>query len=238
MQKPEWVFCTIFAQTLTALKRKKMTIHPLWNDNYWLLLMQLYMRKPVGVKALYSRQMIALSLDLHIPPQILYRQMFALRRRETPTVKRLWMLYHDNPRRLKKAVRTVYDMRDLCSGGLFYKDVEVKETFELDYKPIAGCADLKPVTLIMALDLYFRLTPATMTTETPEVRELARTVKVSPQRVTDILAHYILCDPYLNVGLTVSDTPLLEACRNVWKRYGNGNPEVLSSLAAQLREYF
>lgn len=29
--------------------------HPLWSDEYWLLLMQLYQRKPAGIKPLYSR---------------------------------------------------------------------------------------------------------------------------------------------------------------------------------------
>ena len=34
-----------------------MAKNQLWHDDYWLLLMQLYLRKPVGVKAMYSRQM-------------------------------------------------------------------------------------------------------------------------------------------------------------------------------------
>ena len=39
-----------------------------WSDDYWLLLMQLYLRKPVGVKALYSRGLVQLALELHIEP--------------------------------------------------------------------------------------------------------------------------------------------------------------------------
>ena len=54
--------------------------HPLWTDHCWVLLMQLYMHKPTGTKALYSRRMVELSLELHIPPQILYAQQLRLRR--------------------------------------------------------------------------------------------------------------------------------------------------------------
>ena len=37
-----------------------------WHDDYWLLLMQAYLQRPVGVKPLYSRKMVELSLELHI----------------------------------------------------------------------------------------------------------------------------------------------------------------------------
>ena len=46
----------------------------LWNDDYWLLIMQLYLRKPVGLKPLYSRELVELSIELHIPPQQLYQR--------------------------------------------------------------------------------------------------------------------------------------------------------------------
>ena len=66
-----------------------MAKHPLWSDEYWLLLMQLYLKKPVGVKPLYSRGIVDLSLDLHIPPEFLHAQMFKLRM-ITPRIGRLW----------------------------------------------------------------------------------------------------------------------------------------------------
>ena len=47
----------------------------IWNDDYWLYVMQLYMRRPVGVKPLYSRPAVELSLELHVhPKQIMARQ--------------------------------------------------------------------------------------------------------------------------------------------------------------------
>ena len=48
-----------------------MATLPLWQEEYWVLLMQLYMKKPVGVKALYSKPLIDLSLELHIEPAYL-----------------------------------------------------------------------------------------------------------------------------------------------------------------------
>ena len=37
-----------------------------WHDDYWLLLMQLYLRRPVGVKPLYSRAMVELSMTVNV----------------------------------------------------------------------------------------------------------------------------------------------------------------------------
>ena len=37
-----------------------------WQDDYWLLLMQLYLQKPVGLKPMYSRRMVELSLEIHV----------------------------------------------------------------------------------------------------------------------------------------------------------------------------
>ena len=43
-----------------------MATHPLWSDDYWLLLLQLYLKKPEGMKPMYSRALVDLSLELHI----------------------------------------------------------------------------------------------------------------------------------------------------------------------------
>ena len=39
-----------------------MAKNTVWQDDYWLLLMQIYLHKPVGVKPLYSREMVDLSV--------------------------------------------------------------------------------------------------------------------------------------------------------------------------------
>jgi hypothetical protein len=41
-----------------------------WQDEYWLLLMQIYLQKPVGMKPMYCRAMVDLSIELHIAPNL------------------------------------------------------------------------------------------------------------------------------------------------------------------------
>lgn len=214
-----------------------MATHPLWSDEYWLLLLQLYQQKPAGVKPLYSHQLVKLSLELHIPPQNLYEQQFVLRQRNMPVMRLIWETYGDNQRKLNRDVRKLRALKGFGQPKEFYEGVEVKETFEKDFMPLPQNERLKPVMLIMILDLYFRLTPITMVTETPEVKEMAKTLKLAPATVVEILDVFQFCDPYLNRDdLMIS--PLLLPCQEIWTRYGNDNPNKLSSLAAQLNEYF
>ena len=65
-----------------------MTTHPLWTDECWLPLMKLYTARPEGLKPVYSRGMVDLAVELHIPPQFLYKQMFRLSRPDTPWLRR------------------------------------------------------------------------------------------------------------------------------------------------------
>lgn len=44
-----------------------------------------------------------------------------------------------------------------------------------------------PISLVLILDLYFRLTPITMVAETPEVRNMASLLKVPVSVVVDVL---------------------------------------------------
>ncbi|MCR5077253.1 MAG: hypothetical protein K6A82_04345 [Prevotella sp.] len=214
-----------------------MATHPLWSDDYWLLLLQLYLKKPEGMKPVYSHALVDLSLELHIPPHSLYEQLFRLRHRDTPVLELIWETYAGNPRKLSRDVRKLRAMKGFGQPEEFYEGVEVKETFERDFLPLENNSDLKPIMLIMILDLYFRLTPITMTEETPEVQELARLMKIQPRRVVEVMDVFQFCDPYLNRDdLMIS--PLLLPCQEIWNRYGNDNPEKLSALAAQLREYF
>lgn len=214
-----------------------MTIHPLWTDEYWLLLMQLYLRKPVGLKPTYSRAMVGLALELHIPPTFLHEQMFRLRHKPTPALAQLWETYGGNRRRLDQEAKKVRRMMGFGRAKNFYAGVDVVETFEKSFQPLDGNTALKPVSLIMALDLYFRLTPITMVARTPEVKELAKLLGLKPEQLVGLLEIFQSLDPYLNRP-AAEPSPLLSACQEVWQQYGNDHPDRLSALAAQLREYF
>ncbi len=208
-----------------------------WQDDYWLLLMQLYLRKPVGVKPMYSRPLVELSLELHIAPQELFARMCEIANLETPRIERIWQDYSRNPKRLSRAVQLLRNMMGFGNAGHFYDGVEVEETFERDFRPLAEDNRLKPIMLVLILDLYFRLTPNTMVTETPEVQELARLMKVPAQLVVDVLEVYQHCDPYLNRRDAII-SPLLQPCHQIWQRYGNADVRQLASYAGQLKDYY
>lgn len=215
-----------------------MAKRSLWRDEYWLLLMQLYLKRPAGVKPLYSRAMVELALELHIRPQFLYEQMFRLRQFDTPRIERLWATYGKSPKKLSRAVKLLRQMKGFGQAGEFYEGVDISESWEMDFKPVSDATGaLKPVDLIMILDLYFRLTPITMVAETPEVIALGKLLKMNPAQIVEVMDVFQFCDPYLNRD-DMMISPLLLPCQQVWKRYGNDNPEKLSALAAQLTAYF
>ena len=208
-----------------------------WSDDYWLLLMQIYLQKPVGVKPMFNRKMVDLSLELHLPPNFLFAKMCQIANLETPRIEHIWETYGRNPKKLARAVRLWREMRGYGFGNAFYEGVEVQETFERDFKPVAEGTKITPVMLILILDLYFRLTPATMVIETPEIQELAKLIKQMPLKVVEVMDVFQHCDPYLNRKDQVN-SPLLLPCREIWRRYGNADTEQLASYAKQLKDYF
>lgn len=208
-----------------------------WQDDYWLLLMQQYLSRPAGIKPTYSRGMVELSMELHIAPEELHERMGDIARLRTPRIERIWQEYGENPRRLKRAVQLLRQMTGFNSGGDFYEGVDIQETFEVDFRPIAEDERLTPVMLILMLDLYFRLTPITMVSETPEVQELARLMHIPTALVVDVLDVYQHCDPYLN-RKDVCFNPLMLPCQQIWQRYGNGDTRQLADYAEQLKAYF
>lgn len=214
-----------------------MTKNQNWQDDYWLLLMQLYLRQPVGVKPVYCRPLVQLSLELHIAPEDLHKRMSQIARLDTPRIERIWEDYSRNPKRLSRAVSLLRSMMGFNSGGDFYEGVEVEETFERDFRPLEEDERLTPVMLIMILDLYFQLTPATMVPETPEVQDMARLLKLPVGLVVDVLVVFQHCDPYLT-RRPADGHPLLKACKAIWQRYGNADTKELMTLVSELTEYF
>jgi hypothetical protein len=208
-----------------------------WQDDYWLLLMQIYLQRPVGIKPMYSKKMVDLSLELHIAPNLLFNKMCQIANLETPRIEHIWETYGNNPRKLARAVSLFREMKGFNNASLFYEGVETNESFEKDFKPVAEGEKLTPVMLILILDEYFRLTPITMVAETPEVQQLARLLKLKAQEVVDVLEVFQHCDPYLN-RKDVIISPLLAPCQQIWRRFGNAKTEDLASFAKQLKEYF
>lgn len=214
-----------------------MAKNTLWQDDYWLLLMEIYLRKPVGLKPMYSRDMVNLSMELHIAPKALLAKMEELSRLETPRIERIWATYSKDPKRLSRAARLLREMKGFGRADEFYDGVETNETFEKDFKPIAGLEPVTPAMLILILDLYFRLTPITMVPQTPEVKELARIIGLRPEMVAEVMDVYQHCDPYLG-RRDVTFSPLLQPCHAIWQRFGNGDTVSLAAFAEQLIAYY
>ena len=208
-----------------------------WQDEYWLLLMQIYLQKPVGLKPMYSRQMVDLSLELHIAPERLYNKMCQIANLETPRIEHIWEVYGNNPQKLMRAVSLWREMKGFNNSEAFYDGVELNEGFERDFRPLEEDGRFMPVMLILILDLYFRLTPQTMVAETPEIRELAKLIKLKAEDVAEVMEVFQYCDPYLNRRGVIFH-PLLIPCQEIWRRYGNSDVETLASYAKQLKEYF
>ena len=88
-----------------------MARQPIWHDEYWLMLIQIYMKKPVGVKPIYSRELVQLGMELHIHPQYLHRMMTKLDEVESPSVKALKDSYAHNPKKIRTRVETLRLMK-------------------------------------------------------------------------------------------------------------------------------
>ena len=208
-----------------------------WHDDYWLLLLAAYLQRPVGVKPLYSKTMVNLSLELHIAPESLQTRMQQIATLKTPRVERIWKTYSTNPKRLARAVRLYRSMNGFGAADEFYAGVEVQETFERDFRPLEHDERFTPVMLILILNLYFQLTPQTMVTQTPEVAQLARKLQLKAQDVVEVLDVYQICDPYLERS-EVTFSSLLLPCQQIWQRMSDKEPQDLHALATQLSAYF
>lgn len=208
-----------------------------WTDDYWVLLLQLYLRKPEGVKPKYSPQMVELSIELHIHPDELYKRMKQLDNVSHPSLERLWDTYAWNPRKLSRVSSLLRQMHGFGNSELFYDGVETVETFEQDFRRLSVEPQLKPVMLVMILELYFRLTPITMVSDTPEVQEVAKLLKIRPSLVVDVLDAFQGCDPYLNQHEMTFSTLTMD-CMKIWQRYANMPQAKLIAYAEELKAYF
>lgn len=214
-----------------------MAKNTVWQDDYWLLLMQVYLHQPEGVKPLYSREMVELSLELHIAPQQLRARMEQIARLDTPRLRRFWQQYHNSRERLRRAVGLLREMKGFGRADQFYDGVTVQETFEKDFRPLSEDTRFTPAMLILILDLYFQLTPSTMVAGTPEVKELARLLRCTATDVVEVLDVFKVCDPYLG-RIDMSFSPLLPVCRQLWLRFEGDEGRQLRQTASELKAYF
>lgn len=208
-----------------------------WNDDYWIFVLQLYMNRPQGVKPTYCREAVELCMELHVHPEELHLRLEQLDSLKQPSLERLWNNYARHPKKLARAVSLLRQMYGFGNKDSFYEGVEVNETFERDFRPLDMEPDLMPAMLIIILDLYFRLTVATMTVETPEVQELARLFRIPARLVVDVLEGFQSCDPFFSSDEVVFSY-LMGDCIGIWSQYANMPQEKLNTYAQELTAYF
>jgi hypothetical protein len=208
-----------------------------WHDDYWLLLIQAFLKKPVGLKPLYSSTMVNLSLELHITPQALRKRMQQIAKLSTPRIERIWNTYSSKPKSLERAASLLRSMKGFGQESEFYDGVETIETFERDFRPLPEEPQIMPVMLIIILDLYYQLAPATMVEKTPEVVSTAKMLGIKPSLVVQVLSVFQICDPYLQRS-EITLSPLLAPCQQVWQRMASKEPEQVNAIAKELEEFF
>ena len=113
---------------------------------------------------------------------MLFVRMCQIAKLKTPRIEHIWETYGTTPVSWRAPSASGGRCVAMAMPIEFYDGVEVKETFERDFQSVGGRSAMTPVMLTLILDLYFRLTPITMAVETPEVKELAQLIKLSPQR--------------------------------------------------------
>lgn len=214
-----------------------MANNSLWNESYWLLVMQAYEKKPVGVKSEYSHTVVELAIELHLTPHTIYEQMRALESHATPSLQRLWDKYSDNSRLLSRDIKRLRAMAGFGEASLFYDGVDTTLPTERLYRPIDGSTQLTPVMLVIILALYFTLTANTMVSETPEVEETARLLGVKVETVVKAMEIFQTFDPILK-RTPLPHSPLVDEAHAVWQQYANEEPETLQDEATRLKEYF
>lgn len=214
-----------------------MTTYPFWTDQYWLPLMQLYMRKPQGVKSEYARHTIDLAISLHMPPSVLHEQMMLIDSHNTPLTQRLWDRYANNPRRLARDVKRQEQLDGFGNAADFYCGVCSNDSLAKQYMPISDDTKLTPVMLTIILALYFTLTPNTMMADTPEVADTARLLGLKTQEVVEALELFQTFDPILKREPATAST-LADEARRTWQTYNNEQPQTLHDTAENLKEYF
>ena len=208
-----------------------------WRDEYWLMVLEAYLKKPVGMKPLYSRVMVELSLELHFNLHYLQSRMKQIALLSTPRIERIWNTYSNSPARLKRMVQLLRSMKGFGFADEFYDGVQVEETFERDFRPLAEDSRFTPVMLILILDLYFQLAPSTMVEKTPEVAQLAKLMGLKASDVVEVLNMFQICDPYLERS-EITLSPLLMPCQQVWQRMSELEPQQLNKFADELKVYF
>lgn len=186
-----------------------------WTKEESVLVLDLYMNKPIGLKPVTDESLTNLAQLLGRTPEAVFRRMQKFQQwypvlpfdadediyqDENPSV---WSDYFNQPKKAHSEAPALID--EWCAGTL-------------------------------VLNLYFQLIISTMNEKVPEVVELSRVVKRPAKDIVDMLYAYASLDPFLKTnqysGQTVS--PI---CRHLWERYAD-DMDKLSHVAKYIESHY
>lgn len=182
------------------------------------MVLNLYFTPPVGMKGTATDGLKGLAALTGRTPSAVHRRMNEFLG-WYPTIP---LLYPDGPQD--------EESDDICHP--FWN------TYFQDPKRLArDAAELLKAwrTGILALDLYPQLIADTMNPKVPEVVELAKLTRTTPQQIVDILHDYLACDPFTRGK--VAQAPESPSPRSVllWHRF-DGKKAALKAAVAQAKK--
>lgn len=218
-------------------------MHASWNYEYFLKLFQIYMKRPEGLKPPYSRDMVALALELHIHPEFLYEKMELLAKPRSRIFRALATRYKGHPRLLVNDIRKRDQLAGFGLGDAFFEGVEIEETFERDFRPAVEGSDVTPMMVVIIFNLYFHMLPPMISPGLPEVVALAKRLRISPDEMSEVMLSLLDADPYYpNYS---HESKFAAVCHDIFARYcGDGHALTedearrLERDAAAMLEYF
>ncbi len=189
-----------------------------WTKEESVLVLDLYFRKPVGMKKKDSPLILDLAQTIGRTPSAVYRRMYEFLR-WYPTIP---LFYCEDVEDENDPFQPFWHEYFTDSKKL-HKDAE------------AYLSEIRIYTL--TLHLYFHLLPDTMVPKVPEVVALAKLVRKPVNTIVEILHNYLSCDPFMRGKTQQASTTLEKLCSLVWKRY-EGNLPKLNSAAEHITAFY
>ena len=186
-----------------------------WSKEESILVLNLYMTKPIGLKAADSDPVVNLAQLLGRTPEALCRRMQWFRQwypvlpfdadeniytDENPAI---WSDYFNRPQKARREAPAI--LKEFCIGTL-------------------------------TLNLYFQLIISTMNEKVPEVIALAKLVKRPIKTVVSLLHDYASLDPFLK-GNQPEPRPVSPVTRLLWERYAD-DMDKLSRVAKYIENSY
>lgn len=186
-----------------------------WTQEESVLVLDLYMSKPAGLKPVTNESLTHLAQLLGRTPEAVFRRMqkfqqwypvlpFGMNEEifqdENPAI---WSEYFNQPKKVHSEAPAILD---------------------------EWCAE----TLV--LNLYFQLIISTMNEKVPEVVELSKLVKRPAKEIVEMLYAYAALDPFLKTPQP-SELAISPICHHLWNRYAD-DMDKLSHVAKYIESHY